>query len=1104
MFVADYSFSFQNNCFMKNIIPGFCLLLLAHTSFSQIDAGLFRYPDVSATQIVFSYANDLWLVPKTGGEAIRLSSPAGEEMFPKFSADGKKIAFTGNYDGNADVYVIPVSGGTPARLTYHGYTDRVVNWTPDSKRILFASSRESGKMRFNQFYTIDAGGGPAEKLPLAYGEYGDYSPDGKQIAVVFRTQVFRNWKRYRGGTTADIYLYNFDKKTSENISADNDAGDEFPMWHKNYIYFISDRGKELRQNLWRYDLNKKSFEQLTHHKDYDIHFPSIGPDDIVYEQAGKLKLFNLSSQKEKDVEVTLVTDNMALKPRVENVQAYIQNASISPDGKRALIEARGEIFSVPAAEGFVKNLTMTPGVAERYSAWSPDGSKIAYWSDATGEYELMIRDEAGNEEAVRITNYGPGFRYNLFWAPDNKKIAFIDKASQINIIDIKSRQTYKVDKALQWMYGQQAGYSVSWSPDSRYLAYHRDLENSHDAVFIYDFDTKKSHQVTSGYYETSEPVFDPGGKYLYVRTSQNFQPLYSNFDNTFVYANSTQLAAISLRKDVPSLLAPKNDTVAIKKTETEKLPTVDTTKKKEEKKNKDIDNLKKAAKNTAIDFDDIEDRLYILPVAAGNIGGLEASKDKIFYTRYGNTGDATTKPSIKYYDIEKKEEKTVLADVGGFTLSYDKQKMLVNATGRWAIINAAEGSKIDKTLPVQDLSMRLDPKAEWKQLFTDAWRLQRDYFYDVNMHGVNWNNVKTRYLKMLEGAVTREDVNFIIGEMIAELNASHTYQGGGDLENAKRTPVGYLGVNWQPEGKYYKIKKIIKGAPWDAEAKAPVAVSGVNIPEDSYIMAVNGIELTTSQEPFAAFADLAGKTIELTYNSKPTFNGAKTAVLKTLTDEHRLRNLEWIENMRKRVSDATNGEVGYVYVPSTGVDGQTELMRQLNAQTDKKALIIDERFNNGGQIPDRFVEMLDRKPLAYWAIRDGKSWSWPPNVSFGPKVMLINGWSGSGGDAFPDYFRKRKIGPLIGSRTWGGLIGISGAPPLIDGGSVTVPTFRMYDEEGWFKEGYGVQPDIIVPEDLGAMAKGIDPQLEKAIEVIKEQLKNGSYKAPLIPRYENR
>jgi tricorn protease len=1082
----------------------FAGLLVSLTSISQIDAGLFRYPDVSSTQIVFSYANDLWVVSRNGGEAVRLSSPPGQESFPKFSRDGKKIAFTGNYDGNSDIYVIPVSGGEPLRLTYHDFTDRVVSWTNDGRKILFASTRESGKYRFNQFYTISATGGNAEKLPLPYAEFGSYSPDGKRMALTFRSQAFRNWKRYRGGWNAEIYLYDFAARQSENISAGSMAADEFPMWHKDQIYFITDRGKDLRMNLWRYDLKTKKAEQLTFYKDFDIHFPSLGPDDIVYEQGGKLHLFNLSNQKDQVVEISLVTDQMNLKPRMENVQSYIQNLNLSPDGKRVLVEARGDIFSLPAAEGVVRNLTMSPGSAERYPSWSPDGSRLAWWSDASGEYELMVRDLEGSGAADQITNFGPGFRYQLFWSPDSRKIAFIDKANQISIIDVFSRQVRKVDKALSWMYYQQNNYKVSWSPDSRYLAYHRDLPNSHQSVFIYDLDARKSHPVTSGYYSASSPVFDPGGKYLFLLTSQSFQPMYSNFDNSFIYANATQIAAISLSKSTPSLLAPKNDTVAVKKKDQDKNPKADSAGKKTAKPEKAGNESKKEIKSTQIDFDGLEDRMNVLPPSAGNLGYLEAAKDKLYYIRYANTGDNSTKPSIKFFDLDKKEEKTILNDAGSFILSEDQQKMLVNSAGRYAVINPTENAKIEKSLPVENMVMQINPREEWQQMFTEAWRLQRDYFYDPHLHGVNWNQVRSRYTKMLNGAVTREDVNFVIGEMIGELNASHTYQGGGDLEKTRKTSVGYLGVDWQADGKFYRIARIVRGAPWDAEARSPLAAPGINIPEGSYILSVNGVPITTDTEPYAAFAGLAGKTVEITYNSVPVAYTAKTAVVQTMSNEYRLRNLAWIESNRKRVEQATEGQVGYVYVPSTGVDGQTELLRQLNAQTDKKALIIDERFNDGGQIPDRFIEMLDRKPLAYWATRDGVPWSWPPSVAFGPKVMLINGWSGSGGDAFPDYFRKRQLGPLIGSRTWGGLIGISGAPPLIDGGSVSVPTFRMYDNNGWFKEGHGVDPDIAVPEDLGMMARGKDPQLEKAIEVSLEQLKTKGYKAPPVPTYENR
>lgn len=1087
---------------MKKIIA--CLFISAFISpklFSQIDAGLFRYPDISKTQIVFTYANDLWIIPKEGGTAIKLSSPPGVEAYPKFSPDGKSIAFSGDYDGNIDVYVIPTTGGVPVRLTSHGYPDRVVDWTNDGKRVLFASSRESGKARFNQFYTVSATGGADEKLPLAYAEYGSYSPDGKEIAVVFRSQVGRNWKRYRGGWKADIQIFNLATNESKSIGAEADAGNEFPMWNGNAIYFLSDRGSELRMNLWKYDLNTKAYTQLTHFKDYDVHFPSLGPDDIVFEAGGKLYVYSISAGKEKSIEVNVITDKAMLKPKIESVEKLVQNVSLSPDGNRVLIQARGDVFSVPAENGYVKDLTRTSGSAERYPAWSPDGKYIAYWSDQSGEYELWLMEPDKENSAKKLTSYGAGYRYRPFWSPDSKKIAFIDKAMQIKIFDITTNKTTDVDRALRYSHGALEGFSVSWSPDSRWMAYNRDMENQHNAIFIYDYQNKKDNQVTQGFYECNNPVFDPEGKYLYLYTNQTFNPNYSDLDNTFIYTNSTQLAAIPLKKETPSLLAPKNDTVAVKADDMAK----DENKDKTKKDTTAITAKKPDGKGVDIDFDGIEQRMILLPPAAGNYGSLAATKGKIIYMRYPNTGAPNGKGSLKFFDIDKKEEKTIIDNVDNASLSANGQKVLVTKSGSYAVLSPQEGQKFDKTLPLADMQMMVNPAEEWKQIFMDVWRFERDYFYDAGMHGVDWNQAKERYLKMLDGAMTREEADFVIGELIGELNASHTYHGGGDVENPKNKAVGYLGVDWQADGDYYKIKKIIRGAAWDAEAHSSLDEPGVNVKEGDYILAVNGVPLTTAQEPYIVFAGLADKTVELTYNSSPSWTGAKTAIVKTMSNEYRLRNLAWIEDMRKQVDKETNGEAGYIYVPSTGVDGQNELMRQFNAQWDKKALVIDERFNDGGQIPDRFIEMLNRDPLAFWAIRDGSDWPWPPYANFGPKVMLINGWSGSGGDAFPDYFRKKKLGPLIGARTWGGLIGISGVPGLVDGGGVTVPTFRMYNPDGtWFAEGHGVDPDIAVPEDLSSMAKGVDPQLQKAIEEVKKEIKEKGYKKPERPAQQKR
>ena len=1080
--------------------------LFCNFLFAQIDAGLFRYPDISATQIVFTYANDIWIMPKSGGTAIKLSSPAGVEMFPKFSPDGKAIAFTANYDGNRDVYTLPVAGGVPVRVTEHSNMDRLVDWTNDGKKLLFSSNRESGKNRFNQFYTIDPAGGAATKLPLAYADFGSYAADGKQMALTFSSQAFRNWKRYRGGSNADIHLFNFETLTSENITPGIEAANEFPMWHKEHIYFLSDRGVENRMNLWRYNTGSKGVEQLTKFTDYDVHFPSLGPDDIIFEQGGKLLLYHLDDGKVATLNINVVNDYTLLKNRTEPASALIQYMGISPDANRVVMQARGDVFSLPAKDGPVKNITSTSGIAERYPSWSPDGKNIAYWSDASGEYELYTKAAVGGE-AKKITSYGAGYRYHTYWSPDSKKIAFIDKAGAIKVVDIATGNTNPVDKGLRYSHGDLDGFTCSWSKDSRWLAYKRDLENWHQAIFIYDNNNKKTQQVTSGYYNTTSAAFDAEGKYLFVVTSQSFQPYYSDFDNSFIYSNSSRLAAIALQKDGASILAEKNDTVnviAIKDTlDKKKLVTKKSAKdnKKPEEKKED----KHIANEVLIDFDGLEQRMVLLPPVAGNIDRLSYTKGKLIYMRMPNTGIADGKAAIKYYDIEKREEKNILEGADDYRLSADMKKILVANDGAYAVLVPDEAVKFEKPLRIAEMMVSVNPKEEWKQLFTDAWRMQRDFFYDSKMHGVNWNQVKDRYAKMIEGAMTREEVGFIIGEMLGELNASHTYYGGGDAEKEKTQTTGYLGIDWQAAGKYYTVKKILNAAVWDAEARSPINESGLKIKEGDYILAVNGIAITTAHEPYAAFHGLANKAVELTYNNKPTFDGAKTAIVKTMPNEYRLRHLSWIEEMRKRVSDATNGEVGYIFVPSTGIDGQTELMRQLNAQVDKKALVIDERFNDGGQIPDRFIEMLNRTPLAYWAIRDGESWQWPPYSHFGPMVMLMNGWSGSGGDAFPDYFRKKGLGPLIGSRTWGGLIGISGVPGLIDGGSITVPTFRMYNIDGtWFKEGHGVDPDIDVPEDLSMMAKGIDPQLERAITEIKTLLKTKGFKPPAIPGYEVR
>jgi len=787
-------------------------------------------------------------------------------------------------------------------------------------------------------------------------------------------------------------------------------------------------------------------------------------------------------------------------PKIENASNLIFDASISPDGKRAIFEARGDLFNVPAQNGPVINLTNSNGTAERFPAWSPDGKNVAYWSDKSGEYELTIRGLEKKSAEKKLTSLGKGYRYNIFWSPNSKMVAFIDKSMTVYVYDLDKDKMMNVDKALYFMHGGLQGFTASWSSDSRWIAYSRDLDNQSSALFLFDTKEGKTHQVTSGYYADSNPVFDPDGKYLYFTTNRTLNPLYSDIGNGWIYPNTTNLAVVTLSSETVNPLSPKVDTSSVKKEEPKKDEGANA-----KDKPKDDSKEKEKIKEVKITLENFENRAVIIPVPAGNLGSVHAVSGKVVYRRSPNSGSADKKNPILFFDFDKREEKTIIDDVNGFSISADGKKMLVAKTNQFAIIDVAENQKMDKPMPTSQLEVVVDPKTEWKQIFKDSWRLFRDFFYDENMHGVDWDEVGERYGNLVDLCVTRWDLNYLIGEMISELNASHTYRGGGDTDEAPIKNVGYLGVDWEIQNGAYKIKKIIKGAQWDSEVVSPLSLPGVKVKEGDYILQVNGTSMETGQAPWIYFQGLSGKTIELTVNDKPSLDGARTVYVQALGDETRLRNLAWIESNRKRVDEASKGKIGYIYVPSTGIDGQTELVRQFAAQMTKEGLIIDERFNNGGQIPDRFIELLDRKPLAFWATRDGQMWQWPPHAHFGPKAMLINGWSGSGGDAFPDYFRKAGLGKLIGERTWGGLIGISGAPALIDGGNVSVPTFRMIDPDGkWFKEGYGVDPDIEVLDDPAQLAKGIDAQLERAIQEVMKELETGKFNAPKVPAREKR
>lgn len=985
-----------------------CSPLVITTARAQIDARLLRYPDVSATTIAFVYAGDVWLVPKTGGVAQRLSTPKGEEEFPRFSPDGTLLAFSANYDGNLDIYVVPVAGGVPARLTFHPSPDRVLDWYPDGTSILFASSRESGKDRFNQLYKVSKIGGLPEKLPVPYGEFGSLTPGGRQLAYMPISRDFRTWKRYRGGMAPDIWLFDLKTYGARNLTA-SDANDAHPMWHGDTLYFLSDRDANKRNNIWACDPAAGALRQVTAFEDHDVRFPAIGPSDIVFENAGRLYRLELPSEKLAEVKVEVYTDRATLKPQAKNVSGLIQSAALSPSGKRAVLEARGELFSLPAEHGPVINMTRTPGTAERFPSWSPDGKSIAYMSDGSGEYEICVRPADGTGAEKTITRMGPGFRYRLFWSPDGKKIAFADQAMNINIADVATGQVTRIDKGLSMHEGDLRRFRCNWSPDSRWMAYSRAAGNSNEVVHLYDAKNGVLHRATSDFYSTSAPAFDPEGRYLFCLTSRTLEPSYSDIDNTWIYANTTNIAAVCLRKDVPSPLAPRNDMEALdKKEDAEKAAREEPGKAKAKK---DGEAGKKEEPGPVeIDLDGFEERLVILPPKAGNYASLAAVKGKVLYIRQPRTGSGKEDNPIAFWDLEAREEKTVIPDADGYIVSADGGKMLAWKRNGYAVVEIKPDQKMEKTLATASLEATVDPAAEWRQIFNDAWRFERDYFYDPGMHGVDWPAMRERYGKLLEDAVTRWDVNFVIGEMIAELNSSHTYRSGGDEEAGERRDVGLLGCDFALENGAYRIARVLEGAPWDNEARSPLNQPGVKAKQGDYLLAVNRVPLDPGKDPWSALQGLAGTSVLLTVNDTPKMEGAREVLVETLRNEYRLRNLAWINEKRLRVEKASGGRIGYIYVPDTGRNGQTELQRQFAAQFEKEGLIIDERFNSGGQIPDRFVELLNRPIYGYYGVRDGRDWQWPPFAHAGPQGDADQRLVGLGRRLLPVLFQAGRRG----------------------------------------------------------------------------------------------
>jgi tricorn protease len=1059
---------------------GMVCQVLAFATVNAEEARLLRFPTTNGSEIVFTYAGDLYKAPVEGGEAKRLTSHVGYEMFPRFSPDGKMIAFTGQYDGNTEVYTIPAEGGEPLRLTYTATNSRddlgdrmgpnniVMCWTADGDRIVYRNRIDGGFI--GKLCTVGREGGLSQVIPLPEGGFCSYSPDGKKLAYNRVMREFRTWKYYRGGMADDVWIYDANAGSVANITR-HDAQDIFPMWIGDEIYFLSDRDRTM--NLFVYDTKTEQTAKVTHFTDYDVKFPSTDGRQIVFENAGYIYRFDPAAKKAEKVTITLASDHVYARSEIKDGGKYLSAASLSPDGKRLVATARGELFNLPVAQGVTKNLTRTPGAHERSAAWSPNGRHIAYISDITGETELYMQPAEGGE-AIALTKNNDTYIRSFCWSPNSDYLVYTDRENRVVLLNVQNKS-----KTIVVQDPVGAPREVTFSPDSRWLTYTRNAPNNFSIVYVYNLAEKKEYPVTDRWYDSSSPTFSVDGKYLVFASSRDFNPVYGSKEWNHIYRNETGVYLALLQKDASSPFLQEDDGSDAGKVEVN----VEEGKKKEERK-ENGQTTSPSVKELVIDTEGLAERIVRLPVMPGAYDNFYADGGKVYYNRGG---------SVFVYNLEKKNEESV-ADGARMWVETGGKKAGFLKGGQVYVTDIPSGkANLDKAVNLSDMKIMTDYPKEWAQIFDEAWRAFRDGFYVENMHGVDWKAMKEKYAVLLPYVKNRLDLSYVIGEMIGELNCGHAYISTGEMNRPLRIRTGLLGAQISRDEKsgFFRLDKIYKGETWSKSLHSPLKEPGIDAREGDFIVAVDGIPANSVNDLYSLLVGKANIPTELSLNHSASLKGARKVVIRPLEEEYSLIHYEWVQRNMEKVDKASNGKIGYIYIPDMGPEGLNEFARYFYPQLDKEGLIIDDRANGGGNVSPMILERLAREAYRTTMFRGSiRNGTVPDAVQVGPKVCLINKYSASDGDLFPWGFRALGLGKLIGTRTWGGIVGISGSLPFLDGTDIRVPFFTSYNMEGeWIIENHGVDPDIQVDNDPLKEWNGEDQQLDRAIEEVMKELK---------------